>query len=219
MFPKTEGKPPKWMVKIMENPIKMGFIWGENPLFSETFIYHIHQPESLDEMVPLPHFLKANEGSKAIPYQNFPMVTTTGKWGQYKLTANHVNPLLTTPPFIGQAPTSGYVSPRLQPILNKFSTPNNFWLKTTDWSGLFFCWRGGTPDFGEAARPCDLVCSGRGRLLIRYIQPLFNSMIGADLRNPWTFHFVARKIWLQISSFSRESAQPLPLLVMCSMGI
>ena len=24
---------PKWMVKIMDNPIKNGMIWGENPLF------------------------------------------------------------------------------------------------------------------------------------------------------------------------------------------
>ena len=30
---------PKWMVKIMENPIKHGMIWGENPLFLETPIY------------------------------------------------------------------------------------------------------------------------------------------------------------------------------------
>ena len=28
----------KWMVKIMENPIKNGMIWGETPLFSETSI-------------------------------------------------------------------------------------------------------------------------------------------------------------------------------------
>ena len=30
---------PKWMVKIMENPIKMDDL-GENPLFSETSIYY-----------------------------------------------------------------------------------------------------------------------------------------------------------------------------------
>ena len=29
---------PKWMVKIMENPIEMDDL-GENPLFSETSIY------------------------------------------------------------------------------------------------------------------------------------------------------------------------------------
>ena len=34
--PKIGGTPPNWMVKIMENPIKHGMIWGENPLFSET---------------------------------------------------------------------------------------------------------------------------------------------------------------------------------------
>ena len=29
--PKIGDFPPKWMVKIMENPIKNGMIWGENP--------------------------------------------------------------------------------------------------------------------------------------------------------------------------------------------
>ena len=28
MFPKIGGKPPKWMVYFMENPIKHGMIWG-----------------------------------------------------------------------------------------------------------------------------------------------------------------------------------------------
>ena len=35
VFPKIGGKPPKWMVKIMENPIKMDVL-GESPLLSET---------------------------------------------------------------------------------------------------------------------------------------------------------------------------------------
>ena len=30
---KNRGKTPKWMVKIMENPIFEWIIWGENPLF------------------------------------------------------------------------------------------------------------------------------------------------------------------------------------------
>ena len=30
---------PKWMVKIMENPIKMGWFGGKTPLFSETSIF------------------------------------------------------------------------------------------------------------------------------------------------------------------------------------
>ena len=34
VFPKIRGKPPKWMVKIMENPIKMGWFGGTtSPLF------------------------------------------------------------------------------------------------------------------------------------------------------------------------------------------
>ena len=37
MFPKIGGKPPKWMVKIMENPIKMDDLGV--PLFLETPIY------------------------------------------------------------------------------------------------------------------------------------------------------------------------------------
>ena len=32
------GGTPKWMVKIMENPMNKWMIWGENPLFSETSI-------------------------------------------------------------------------------------------------------------------------------------------------------------------------------------
>ena len=28
--------PPKWMVKIMENPIKIRMTWGEHPLFLDT---------------------------------------------------------------------------------------------------------------------------------------------------------------------------------------
>ena len=28
MFPKIGGKPPKWMVKIMENPMNKWMIWG-----------------------------------------------------------------------------------------------------------------------------------------------------------------------------------------------
>ena len=31
--------PPKWMVKIMENPHKNGWFWGGPPLFSETSKY------------------------------------------------------------------------------------------------------------------------------------------------------------------------------------
>ena len=37
---KNRGEnPPKWMVKIMDNLIKHGIIWGENQLFLETPIY------------------------------------------------------------------------------------------------------------------------------------------------------------------------------------
>ena len=37
VFPKIGGNPPKWMVKIMENPIKIDDL--EVPLFLETPIY------------------------------------------------------------------------------------------------------------------------------------------------------------------------------------
>ena len=36
VFPKIGVFPPKWMVKIMENPIYPWMIWGQNTLFSET---------------------------------------------------------------------------------------------------------------------------------------------------------------------------------------
>jgi len=35
---------PKWMVKIMENPIFVWMIWGENPPFSETPIWKTTGP-------------------------------------------------------------------------------------------------------------------------------------------------------------------------------
>ena len=35
VFPKNSGT-PKWMVKIMENPMNKWMIRGENPLFSEN---------------------------------------------------------------------------------------------------------------------------------------------------------------------------------------
>ena len=34
--PKIGGKPPKWMVKIMENPIKMDDLGGNTPIFGNT---------------------------------------------------------------------------------------------------------------------------------------------------------------------------------------
>ena len=37
VFPKIGGKPPKWMVKIMENPIRMDELGV--PLFLETSIW------------------------------------------------------------------------------------------------------------------------------------------------------------------------------------
>ena len=42
MFPKIRVGPPKWMVKIMENPIKMDDLGV--PLFLETpmFLRHFH---------------------------------------------------------------------------------------------------------------------------------------------------------------------------------
>ena len=36
--PKIGGKPPKWMVKIMENPIKMDDLWVPS-IFGNTHIY------------------------------------------------------------------------------------------------------------------------------------------------------------------------------------
>ena len=36
VFPRMVGFPPKWMVKIMENPYEQMDDLGENPLFKET---------------------------------------------------------------------------------------------------------------------------------------------------------------------------------------
>ena len=41
MFPKIGGKPPKWMVKIMENLIKMDDLGGNPPIFGNTLYFHI----------------------------------------------------------------------------------------------------------------------------------------------------------------------------------
>ena len=37
--PKIGGAPSKWMVKIMEHPIKHGMIWGAHPYFGNTHIF------------------------------------------------------------------------------------------------------------------------------------------------------------------------------------
>ena len=40
VFPKIGGFPPKWMVKIMENPINPWMIWGDvSHYFSKKAIY------------------------------------------------------------------------------------------------------------------------------------------------------------------------------------
>ena len=41
MFSKIGGKPPKWIVKIMENPIKMDDLGGKPTIFGNTHINSI----------------------------------------------------------------------------------------------------------------------------------------------------------------------------------
>ena len=55
--PKNRGSfPPKWMVKIMENPMYKWMIWGENyPRFSETFRHASHWAQ---ETPKTPHGLE-----------------------------------------------------------------------------------------------------------------------------------------------------------------
>ena len=36
---KNRGKPPKWMVNIVENPMNKWMIWGETPIFLEGHPY------------------------------------------------------------------------------------------------------------------------------------------------------------------------------------
>ena len=38
VFPEIGGKPPKWMVKIMEIPIKMDDLGGKPTIFGNTHI-------------------------------------------------------------------------------------------------------------------------------------------------------------------------------------
>ena len=39
---KNRGGPPKWMVKIMENPIKMDDLGGKPSIFGNTHIQFFH---------------------------------------------------------------------------------------------------------------------------------------------------------------------------------
>lgn len=116
------------------------------------------------------------------PLPKFPNGDYYWEVGAIQINGQSCKPFINKPPPpIGrQAPASGHVSPRLQPILNKFSTPNICLPeKNTIGQAFFFCCRE-EPRILE--RPLDrvtLFAPGGGRLLIRYIQPLFNSMIGA----------------------------------------
>ena len=38
MFPKIGGKPPKWMVKIMESPVKMDDLGGKPTIFGNIHV-------------------------------------------------------------------------------------------------------------------------------------------------------------------------------------
>ena len=38
VFPKIGGKPPKWMVKIRENPIRIDDLGGNTPIFGNTHV-------------------------------------------------------------------------------------------------------------------------------------------------------------------------------------
>ena len=40
VFPKIRGKPPKWRVKIMENPIKMDDLGVKPTIFGNTRIFN-----------------------------------------------------------------------------------------------------------------------------------------------------------------------------------
>ena len=53
--PKIGVKPPKWMVKIMENPIKHGMIWGFSIIFGSTPIcpFQRKSMHMISEQTPL----------------------------------------------------------------------------------------------------------------------------------------------------------------------
>ena len=54
MFPKIGTVPQNGWWKAWKTPLKMGWIWGENPLFSETSIYAHTNPDS-SHLSTLPH--------------------------------------------------------------------------------------------------------------------------------------------------------------------
>ena len=49
VFPR--GGPPKWMVKIMENPMNKWMIWGVFPLFLETPIYQPSWDSNIEDLM------------------------------------------------------------------------------------------------------------------------------------------------------------------------
>ena len=55
--PKIGGKPPKWMVKIMENPIKMDDLGV--PLFFETPTYAFWGPAKGKDPLPIIIFVRS----------------------------------------------------------------------------------------------------------------------------------------------------------------
>ena len=59
VFPKIGETPPKWMVNIMENPIKMDDLGGLNPLFLETPISEMLLEEILHQLFCFPFGLRA----------------------------------------------------------------------------------------------------------------------------------------------------------------
>ena len=69
VFPKIGGKPPKWMVKIMENPIKMDDLGVKTPIFGNTHVeipYFLWKPQLIDRW-PRWSFGHARVGSDVPP--------------------------------------------------------------------------------------------------------------------------------------------------------
>ncbi len=97
MFPKIGGKTPKWMVKIMENPIKMGW-FGGTPIFGNTHINsHTFGFKTCDtwnwwHLITFPTKLLQNYPSRSlqhVPSQPAPSLTNPWPWLVFKKRTTH----------------------------------------------------------------------------------------------------------------------------------
>ena len=84
---KKGGKPPKWMVKIMENPIKMDDLGGPTPIFGNTHIPYMDPMGTWRDV----RFLEPPTFRLAFPNLGFLMVWSPLKLNQTVLFFCFIN--------------------------------------------------------------------------------------------------------------------------------